>query len=614
MHRIDFLRDYYNMIHSNPAHTFHIPVMGTGYTIDTPIKVAHLGISSVISIVDDVLIEKMRKFYCRKFNFPFNEISTKIDDFRAKRITAYLDMIDIIVKRKFEEFKNAIREKEGEIDEYFELLPDLSDLKTRFNNFVKENTLKEDLIHWLEANLIPGSIDVNIMTKVDKENYQSKDVKLPAAYNDAHSALRGFANSTLKSSLVLSAGLNPRLYGYLEEFEDFYPDEHCNLKKKITIKVSDYRSALIQGKFLAKKGLWVSEFRIESGLNCGGHAFATNGFLLGPILEEFKNSKKDLAEELHQIFIQALKARGYNIPENPLPIKITAQGGVGTAEEHEFLLNNYQIDSVGWGSPFLLVPEVVNVDEKTQELLSNAKEEDLYLSRISPLGVPFNHVRDNSKGSENTTYEYNPGITGSNCPKKLLVSNTEYTERPICTASKQYQKFKIADLKTNGQFGSDFRKNIDRITEKACLCLGLASSALLKNKIVKKVRSHSITVCPGPNMAYFSGKISLRNMIDHIYGRINIIHRNDRPNFLIKELTLYIDYLKDMIAELNISIPENEFKRIQTFKINLLEGISYYRELMKKNIGFKRGFKKTDLIELEKIEKEVSTLNITQNT
>ena len=36
-------------------HTFHIPVMGTGFTIDTPIKVAKYGISSVVSLVDDII-------------------------------------------------------------------------------------------------------------------------------------------------------------------------------------------------------------------------------------------------------------------------------------------------------------------------------------------------------------------------------------------------------------------------------------------------------------------------------------------------------------------------------------------------------------------------------
>ena len=60
--------------------------------------------------------------------------------------------------------------------------------------------------------------------------------------------------------------MNPRLYAYLENFKDFFPDEAGVFKKKVIIKVSDYRSAAIQGKFLAKKGIWVSEFRLESGL------------------------------------------------------------------------------------------------------------------------------------------------------------------------------------------------------------------------------------------------------------------------------------------------------------------------------------------------------------
>ncbi len=43
------------------AHSFHIPVMGIGYTVDTPLKVAQYGIDSVISLVDDILLEKLRK-------------------------------------------------------------------------------------------------------------------------------------------------------------------------------------------------------------------------------------------------------------------------------------------------------------------------------------------------------------------------------------------------------------------------------------------------------------------------------------------------------------------------------------------------------------------------
>lgn len=59
------------------VHTFHIPVMGLAYTIDSPIRVAHYGISSVISITDDELIEKMRAFYSRKFSLPYREITQK---------------------------------------------------------------------------------------------------------------------------------------------------------------------------------------------------------------------------------------------------------------------------------------------------------------------------------------------------------------------------------------------------------------------------------------------------------------------------------------------------------------------------------------------------------
>ena len=67
------------------------------------------------------------------------------------------------------------------------------------------------------------------------------------------------------------------------------------------------------------------------------------------------------------------------VSKNPLSLDITAQGGVGTEEEHDFLIAHYNLDSVGWGSPFLLVPEATTVDDKTLEKLVAAKEDDLYL-------------------------------------------------------------------------------------------------------------------------------------------------------------------------------------------------------------------------------------------
>ena len=74
-------------------HQFHIPVMGLGFTIDTPLKVARYGISSVMSIVEDGIIEQMREFYCNQAGFPYLEISTEVEDYRAKRITLFTTLL-----------------------------------------------------------------------------------------------------------------------------------------------------------------------------------------------------------------------------------------------------------------------------------------------------------------------------------------------------------------------------------------------------------------------------------------------------------------------------------------------------------------------------------------
>ena len=228
-------------------HSFHIPVMGLGFTVDTPLKVSQFGIDSVISIVDDILLENMRKMYCNKFKIPYNEITDKIEDFRAKRITSYLNLINDLAEKKFTELKNSAIEKGNEIKEYLNKLPDNSSLKQEFDKIKNPNINLKEIKNWIHDSLKMGSIDVNIMTKLDKENY-FKGERLSTEYNDAHAALRGFANSNLESSIILSAGMNPRLYSYIEQFDDFFPNENGEIKKKIVLKVSDYRSALIQGK------------------------------------------------------------------------------------------------------------------------------------------------------------------------------------------------------------------------------------------------------------------------------------------------------------------------------------------------------------------------------
>ena len=401
----------------NQHHKFHIPVMGTAFTAETPLRVAQYGINSVISIVDDVLLERLRKVYCEENGIDYSEITKENIDHRANRITSYLNLVHKLVNKKFDDFTTSTNEKFDEIKKYFSLLPNSSNIKQEFFDKINESFSFDDLQQWLKENLSIGSIDVNIMTKVDKTNFH-KNEELPVEYNDAHAALRGYAKSDLESSIIFSAGMNPRLYGYIADFDDFYPSEDGKIKKKIVLKVSDYRSAIIQGKFLAKKGLWVSEYRIESGLNCGGHAFATDGLLMGPILSEFRENRNNLVDETFDILIDALTKLNKKVPVQKLPIKITARGGVGTSDEQDFLINHYNLDSVGWGTPFLLVPEVTTVDENTRNKLIKAKEDDLYLSKVSPLGVPFNNLRNNTKDIERDEKISN-GKPGSSCPRRF---------------------------------------------------------------------------------------------------------------------------------------------------------------------------------------------------
>lgn len=584
------------------THKFHIPVMGLAYTIDTPVKVARFGISSVISIVEDRLIEMMRKHYYPFINREYQPITTHDPDYRAKRITDYLNLVNTIVQNQVEQLKQAAFEAGSEIVKYFEMLPDDHPLKKIYRQMINTNYQpeKERLECYLRSQVKPGSIDVNIMTKTDRDNF-GKNGEILKDGSDAVSALRGYAKSNLSNSgVVFSAGMNPRLYNYLGTCSEFDINEDGIINKKVIVKVSDYRSALIQGKYLAKKGIWVSEFRIESGLNCGGHAFATDGFLLGPILEEFKTKRQELKNTLFEIYNSALLKKNNKKLNSPPDLFLSVQGGIGTHEEDDFLHNHYNVDSTGWGTPFLLVPEATTVDNDTLNLLCAAKDGDVVLGNNSPLGVRFHYLKDTSSHKERIE-RINTNRPGSPCTEKHLSFNTEFTKEPICTASQKYQRLKIAQLQSLGLAGPVFKKRVSEVLEKECLCIGLSNSAAInyKQTFVKKLEA--VTICPGPNIVNFSKVISLQTMTDHIYGRKNIVTAGNRPHMFIAELHLYIDFLKEELAkQIEPEQLEKKKKYHALFYQNLREGIEYYRLLPGAAISNKKSFiKALDLAELE---------------
>ncbi len=592
-------------------HTFHVPVMGLAYTVDSPVKVARFGISSVISIIEDTLIEQMRRYYYGKINEPYFPIHVTEPDYRAKRITDYLNLLNRIVAKQIEKLRESTFEAGSELVQYFEMLPESSFLKKMYCQMqeMHDRHERKKMEQKLRESVKAGSIDVNIMTKLDNDRYNSDGAVIENG-SDAVAALRGYANSNLTdSSIIFSAGMNPRLYNYLEQFDDFTEMKDGGFVKKIVIKVSDHRSAIIQGKYLAKKGLWVSEFRIESGLNCGGHAFASDGYMLGPILEEFKNKREALAVELFDIYSKALIAKGKTPPATCPAIKVSVQGGIGTSEEDAFLREYYHVEATGWGSPFMLVPEAVTVDEETLQLLANAKEDDIILSKNSPLGVPFNYL----KGASGEKEKYRlvaEGRPGSPCSEKLLQANTEFSEKPICTASVAYITKKLQQVQQEELSEAERKIKIDNIFTKECLCVGLSNTAMHHYKLPPISKTITgVTVCPGPNLVYFDKIVSLKRMIDHIYGRTNLLRDAYRPHMFVNELRIYLKYLIEQLEEVADLSNVKQMKYYQSFCKNMQDAVTYYESLADRIISDIKS-RETFRDEMQLIGQEIKDIEI----
>jgi len=562
------------------AHTFYIPVMGTGFTLDASLKLAHLGIPSVVSLVDDVLMEQIREHHCKILKEEFEPIKADEPDCRAKRITAYLNFLERQVKRKFEALRQSDFHPKSEIHKYFRLLPDEAPLKKLYLKMMsltdaqEKKRLQEDL----RKKMQPGRIDVNIMTKIDRAVATDEGGRpVYDKFSSALAALRGFAQSNLNSAVIFSAGVNKRLYSYVSEFADFYADSTGKVKKEIILKVNDFRSALTQGKIFAKKGLWVSAFRVESGLNCGGHAFGGQGKLLGPVLEEFRSKGNELLDNLKNLYLQARHKSGAEVLRVEPRFRVEVQGGIGTAAEDKFLRDYYGVDKTGWATPFLLCPEATNLDEKTLRLLAEAKQEDVLLSQTSPLGVLYYTLRNGSAETAKRLRK-KQGVNGVDCVKGYLRLNWEF-KKPLCPASKVYQKLKIEAIKASG-LDPLTHPEVRMLAEKDCICHQLGNGVMQKYNLEIK-GSSGVAVCPGPNIAYYSKIVSLEQMIDHIYGRNNIMTSKDRPHMFIKELMISIDLLQtSIVRSIEEDKADREAKAFQSCYENLFQGLSYYFGLL----------------------------------
>jgi hypothetical protein len=91
-------------------------------------------------------------------------------------------------------------------------------------------------------------------------------------------------------------------------------------------------------------------------------------------------------------------------------------------------------------------------------------------------------------------------------------------------------------------------------------------------------------------------------MVDHIYGRSNLVTNPDRPNMFIKELSINIDYFIRKIEESIKPFSNQTEILLSTFRTNLLEGINYYKKILPDIIEEKEKVKQKMKDELEALE------------
>jgi hypothetical protein len=286
------------------------------------------------------------------------------------------------------------------------------------------------------------------------------------------------------------------------------------------------------------------------------------------LMEELRAKREQLAEQIEPMVQKFYEKMGWDFnPAETQKPRLTVQGGIGNSGEQRRMMEYYGADATGWGTPFLLVPEATPVDEFTLEQLRVARKEDLYLSDASPLGVPFNNLR-NSYSEQYMRQRYESGRPGSPCPKGFLVSNTEFTEVEICTASHAYQKQKLPAI-DGMEPGSDKDQSLQYVLAKQCICDHLANSALIALGEARPSAAPQ-AVCPGPNLAWFNELYSLRQMIDHIYGRIDSLVPQERPHMFAAEVELYVDHFERLMHK-----GESTVDYMTVFRTNLLDGMEY---------------------------------------
>jgi hypothetical protein len=113
------------------------------------------------------------------------------------------------------------------------------------------------------------------------------------------------------------------------------------------------------------------------------------------------------------------------------------------------------------------------------------------------------------------------------------------------------------------------------VLAKSCICHDLGGGATLKCNIVKDADT---AVCPSMNISHFKMLATLEDMVGHIYGRLSLFSDPERPHMLIRELSLYVEHLREELSRFADGLSARKISYYADFKKNLMDGVNYYQE------------------------------------
>ena len=166
------------------------------------------------------------------------------------------------------------------------------------------------------------------------------------------------------------------------------------------------------------------------------------------------------------------------------------------------------------------------------------------------------------------------GHPGSVCTARHLALNTEYGDIPLCPGSRAYQKRKKAELDPTHP---DYDLLVERLQAPACICVDLSGSYLANTD--ETAQSPPPAICPGPNIINFQAERSLEEMVDHIYGRRNILTRTERPHMFVREAQLYFEVFDEDLQAFGTALATRDENGLTKMLDGLQGGLDFYRNM-----------------------------------